>query len=643
MKTFNERMDGIQSKLSKKRAKRRAVIATSLSAVLALSFGSLFIPYTSDGYDITKFSSSEYYSVIEKLEGTVYRTPRPYNNAFEQIGYALGYFWRNEGGDICVDPPADDMPSSPENSYEETTLNQTSGVIEGDLLKRSTNYFYYLRNKDYFSEKRYWRDYELSIYDKQGEIVSTTKIGVEEGKSLTYAGYTDDAELYLSEDCKTITIVTPCYNTKNQVLYTELISVDVSNATAPEVKDRVYLSGDIISSRKVGGEFLVVNRYTAMNQPDYNYEYQYLPQYGDMDDMTSVSADDILCPEEVTSRGYTVIYRIDEDDLQITAVEALLSYSENIYVSAENIYVTKVSYKQVKEEEEKDGYVHVKTSYYSTEIARISYAQSLKYAASATVDGIVKDRFSMDEYEGVFRVVSEGQFFEQSYTLQGAVGEVPHYIYRGAEMTTVYNYNSKNYSDAIISCFDVGNMQSIARVDGFMPDDESVRSVRFDKNLAYVCTAVEYAAKITDPVFCFDLSDLQNITYKDTGTIPGYSLSLVKFTGGTLLGIGFGDSRDELKIEVYYTSEDRVESLCEYKKFCSFSEKFKAYYINAEEGYIGLMTGEGCYILLRFDGYNLIEVGAISLSSSVDDARAVIEGETLYLFGTEKGKTIKIN
>jgi uncharacterized secreted protein with C-terminal beta-propeller domain len=71
-------------------------------------------------------------------------------------------------------------------------------------------------------------------------------------------------------------------------------------------------------------------------------------------------------------------------------------------------------------------------------------------------------------------------------------------------------------------------LKVVKSVEGFAPAGESVRSARFEKTTAYVCTSKLF----TDPVFFFDLSDINNITYKDTGTIEGYSTSLVDFTNG---------------------------------------------------------------------------------------------------------------
>ena len=74
-----------------------------------------------------------------------------------------------------------------------------------------------------------------------------------------------------------------------------------------------------------------------------------------------------------------------------------------------------------------------------------------------------------------------------------------------------------------------------------------------------MCTSIE----MSDPVFFFDLSDLNNITYKDTGTIEGFSTSLVNFGDGYLLGIG-RESWSTFKAEIYTEADSGVEAFCSF-------------------------------------------------------------------------------
>ncbi|NCA92610.1 hypothetical protein EOM82_05085 [bacterium] len=176
----------------------------------------------------------------------------------------------------------------------------------------------------------------------------------------------------------------------------------------------------------------------------------------------------------------------------------------------------------------------------------------------------------------------------------------------------------------------------------FAPPGEEIRSVRFDKDVAYVCTSTDISAfQITDPVFFFDLSDLNNITYKDTGTIEGFSSSLINLGNGYLLGIGRGDQWT-LKIEVYEETEDGVRSVCSYDIYAAeYSTEYKSYYVDRTNQLIGLGVSNR-YILLLFDGYELVELVNVSLAGDNSIKRGVYIDGYMYMFGSYEYKVEKV-
>ena len=190
----------------------------------------------------------------------------------------------------------------------------------------------------------------------------------------------------------------------------------------------------------------------------------------------------------------------------------------------------------------------------------------------------------------------------------------------------------------MLYCYDLDTLEVAAKVTDFAPVGESVKSARFYGNTAYVCTAKVNFNIITDPVFAFDLSDLNNITYTDTGTIPGYSLSLNKFTDNTLLGIGYGDDRWTLKIELYKQTDSNVQSVAKYEEEpVEFSSEFKAHLIDAKNGIIGLgitsMHGDTRYAVFRYNGSELTEIASAEMYSGIVNCmRATVIDGYVYIF-----------
>ncbi len=617
---YGRRLNKILEKTETQRAaqkKRRkialaSVLTSAAALILALNL-TLFVPYTVGGYDISAYAGSEYYALMNEIASLTYTRPYQTNN-FER--------WELDGlfsGGSNMSPSDGDSgeaaPPTSDQRYEEVTNNQVQGVVEGDLLKRSDKYLYYL---SYAPATHYIEDVLdengnklvfdridpakliLNIYAVNGEKVSTYAISGEE--TFTYNGYGERREMYLTEDCTKILILVPYYDTDARALFTRILGIDVSDPTSPREFARTSVSGDYVSSRLVGNTLLLVSNFKVGRTPNFAMQEQYLPSVnGEVLPMES-----IVLPENPTSARYTVLTSFAADTLSANDGEAYFDFSDEVYVSAENIYTTR---EEIVSAEYTGGCDPLPPPMTFTDIACTSYdGTSLTYRGEVSAYGSIVDQYSLDEYKGVLRVVTTG-----------------------------------NEPTCNLYCFDISTFKQIAAAENFAPKGESVKSVRFDGDTAYVCTAEvtynNYVVEFDDPVFEFDLSDYSHITSKDTGTIPGYSLSLIKFFDDTLLGIGYGDGFDELKIEVYASDAENVTPLCEFKLPARFSTEFKAYFIDAEHGLIGLQVDAAYghasgYLLLRFDGYDLVELTTVeNVGADFDDARACYIDGTVYIFG----------
>jgi uncharacterized secreted protein with C-terminal beta-propeller domain len=362
----------------------------------------------------------------------------------------------------------------------------------------------------------------------------------------------------------------------------------------------------------VEDELLLIYNYRVTGEIDFDKPETFVPVYGTRDEMQPLPAEDIYCPaEEPTAARYTVIAKLDSKTLQVQDTAALLSYSDQVYVSRSAIYAT---YGCVHSE--KTGENTIQTNF--TEITGIGYTgETLDVLGTVTIEGSVKDQYSMDEYNGILRVAAS--------TSTRTVKEEKTQFYAWA--TILERKNNCN-----LYCIDLSTWKVASSVIAFAPEGEEVTSARFDGPMGYVCTAE--VVIMTDPVYYFDLSDIHNITYKHTPVIDGYSSSLINF-GDYLLGIGYSESRG-LKVEIYEETADGVEPLTAYERVAWFSENYKSYYIDRENNLLGIAVGNwgsGCYyLLLHFDGYKLTVIREIPIDGVfVNNARADIIDGYLYL------------
>lgn len=623
MKTFDDRKKSVQQYMWMIQDKRRKAIISVTSTVLVVVILALvlFLPFDNALPDVRMYADSEYYGLIQRLNVLRYEPPKHNNNFEVMVDSVVNFQQKGEaiapgGSNAAPTFPyaVGDSPNASPDEYVEVTDNQVLGVTEADIFKRSDKYVFYLKGAN------------LSVYSiaqSDSELVAAYHVGYDvEGSMADWAPlwYLNTTEMYLSKDCSTITVVMQGYHNTYGAT-TLLVNLDVSDPKNITEKNRICFVGSYLSSRMTDGALLLVYNYGfRLADVDFDDPGTFVPQYGTPGNMTCIPGDQIICPEDASDTRYTVVCKLDGESLKVEGTVALLSYSQELYVSEDTIYATR-SYSQKDKMPDSSQYC----SRIMTEITGVSYkADCLEIVDSIAVEGTVKDQYSMDQYVGVLRVVTSTS---TSYLKEYGNGEFSSVTSMGVQR----NVN--------LYCIDLNSWQIAAEVIAFAPQGEDAQSVRFDGVNAYVCTAEVITVK--DPVYFFDLSDLDNITWTDTGTIDGYSTSLIQLGDGYLLGVGFGESISHLKIEVYEECQDKVVSVCAYERNASFSRVYKSYLVDREHDLVGVPvryldpdSGQVCmeFILLHFDGYQLNQIAAITeIKGDMDAVRAFIADGWLYV------------
>lgn len=635
-----------------------AILATSLCLWLFLPFDrGEDLPAEPDRSSLPKvlrdYEDSEYLDLMYAFYRYEKENTYAAKNNFEKFFEGLFDFATN--GDVAIEDAVDElapMPEAPgasapsdsgtgefdkqEGEYVETTDNQVAGVIEADLFKRTKTHIFYLHRQS-------MTIYVYSIAGEESKLVN--QVSINHGYDDLFAELYS-AQLFLSTDGKTLTILgnglgfTETAVGKEKLSTTILLAFDVSDPEAIAQKAHFAIAGDYLSARLVDGKILLMSRY-YVGKVNYDDPTSFLPMIDSGNGFEVMAAEDIIFPETLTSKYYTVVTQVDMSTLELEGAAGCLCYSSELYVSADKIFLTRQYVENIRGEENGTPFIKNATL---TEIYALGYGgEGFKKLGGISVEGRVKNQYSLDEYEGILRVVTT---LPRTTKYVGNVdirsdGSV---WYKNDEATV-----SVSQSNAALYCIDLSTWQIVGEVRNFAPDGETVESVRFDGTNAYVCTAV--VITFTDPVYFFDLSDMSNITYTDTGVIEGYSSSLINFGDGFLLGIGYGADRNTLKIEVYYENGDKVESIASYEREgVSFSEDYKSYFIDRERGLIGLSVS--CwnakeygdhYILLMFDGYKLTEVVDEYIGDYAPaSARAALADDYFYIMENKYFKAVKL-
>jgi inhibitor of cysteine peptidase len=440
------------------------VLAPITAALLLIAVVGVFVvnkpgPLYLEGNQISRFSS------YEQLQDFV-KTNAKYR----------AFPWR----DVVLAPESGQGAAlAPAATDYSTTNIQVAGVDEADIVKTDGEYIYLVSGNKTIIVKAYPPEQAqvLSEIELEG---TATGIFINGDRLVVFE---EETPYYPYYDVQRGGVV-PMPLIVSPKTYIKIY--DVSDRENPRLQRNLSTDGQYVSSRMIGDYVYVV-----INEPVYEQDDELnLPKISCDDKETEVPATDIYY-SDVSDYYYmyTTIMAINtqNDDQEPTYETILLGASSNLYVSLNNIYLTFPVWGGDVGDFEK------------TSIHRIHIAGAeIEPIASGEVPGMVLNQFSMDEYEGYFRVA-----------------------------TTTYGQTPQN--NVYILDMDlniVGSLEDLAR-------GETIYSARFMGERGYLVTFEN-----TDPLFVIDLSDPSSPQILGELKITGYSNYLHPYDETHLIGIG---------------------------------------------------------------------------------------------------------
>ena len=390
-----------------------------------------------------------------------------------------GRFWSGTAGaegDAVVPAPA---------GFDYSTTNiQVAGVDEADIVKTDGEYIYVVSGNKTIIVKAY--------PPEQAQIVSQIEL---EGTIIGI--FINEDRLVLFEEQMPYYVYygdVPGVKEEYMPYVSPTISIkvyDVSDRANPQLQRDVSANGQYVSSRMIGDYAYVVT-----NEPVYEEEGEVnLPEVSSGGNETEIPATDIYY-SDVSDYYYmyTTIMAINtqNDNQEPTYETILLGASSSVYVSLNNIYLTFPVW----------GTDVLGTEVWnsgSTSVHRIHIeGDAIEYVASGEVPGMVLDQFSMDEYDGYFRVA-----------------------------TTTYGETTGNH----MYILDM-DLNIVGSLEGLAPG-EMTYSARFMGERGYLVTF-----KQVDPLFVIDLSDPSDPRELGYLKVTGYSDYLHPYDETHIIGIG---------------------------------------------------------------------------------------------------------
>jgi len=377
----------------------------------------------------------------------------------------------------------DSSPAAPGASDYSTTNIQVAGVDEADIVKTDGEYIYVVSGNKTIIVKAY--------PPEEAQIVAQIEL---EGTIIGIFINGDRLVLFEQEMPYYFYYDEPAVKDSSMLYVSPTISIrvyDISNREAPQLAREVSSDGQYISSRMIGDYVYVVT-----NEPVYEEEGEpILPAIRIGGDETEIPATDIYYSDVADYYYmYTTIIAINtQDDGEEPAYETiLLGASSTLYVSLNNIYLTfPVWGTDILGREVWDS---PRTSIHRIHIE----GAEIDYEANGEVPGMVLNQFSMDEYDGYFRVA-----------------------------TTTWDETTGNHVYILDMDLNiVGSLEDLA-------PGETIYSARFMGERGYMVTF-----KQVDPLFVIDLSDPNNPRELGYLKVTGYSDYLHPYDENHIIGIG---------------------------------------------------------------------------------------------------------
>ncbi len=386
---------------------------------------------------------------------------------------------------------------SADPSYSATNI-QVEGVDEADILKTDGEYIYLVSGNNITIVKAY--------PPEEAEVLSRIEL------NGTVVGiFINGERLVVFEQSNPYIFFRPLAEEESVPYETFGVSIkvyDVLDRRSPVLKNEIALDGWYFNSRMIGDYVYAVINQPVTHPSSEDEDNVILPKVYVNGGVREIPASEIYYSDVVDyAYTYTTVFalNVQNDWEEPTHKTILMGSTSSMYVSSDNIYVAIP--KWTTSEVKTLGSLSIFTLQVegeSTILYRIHVeGPTIESEASGEVPGRVLDQFSMDEYNGHFRIAT----------------------------TTGQVWSSETPSQNHVYVLNM-NLSIVGRLEDLAPG-ERIYSARFMGERCYIVTF-----KKVDPLFVISIEDPTNPIVLGKLKIPGYSDYLHPYDENHVIGIG---------------------------------------------------------------------------------------------------------
>lgn len=479
----------------------------ALDAPARISAGRTLVPlrFVSEafGNEVKWNAATRTVSITSGFKPYVYSEALPVVGSFEKLRLILDYAGKYTQPVYRLMESAVPAPAAAEKSAVtadsaaggfSTTNIQVAGVDEGDIVKTDGNAIYQLRSNDLkitaagvplkalttlrFEEGVYAND--LYLYNGKLIVIGTRQSFMPYGKMAA------DARMIM-----------PMQSPETQVLM-----YDVKNPANPVLLKKYTTDGSYMTSRLTGGRlYLIANKW--LNSYEMT-EQNVLPRFTDSSTgkTTTLGFEELRYFPDSVEANLMITLGFDLDNpAQEPHKAAYLGSGSNVYADTTSLIVALDRY-QYRVQPMMTG-EFAPAFDRTTDLFKFNLSGgTVRFSAKGSVPGSVLNQFSMDAYNGNYRIAT-------------TTGE------------TWGNADSKNNLYVLDS-----GLKLKGKLEGLAPG-ERIYSARFMGSRAYLVTFRQ-----VDPFYVIDLKDPTAPKVLGYLKLPGYSDYLHPYDGNTVIGFG---------------------------------------------------------------------------------------------------------
>ncbi len=399
-----------------------------------------------------------------------------------------------------------DAKASSEVDFSQTNV-QVEGIDEVDYVKTDGEYIYLVSDNRIIIVKAYPLD-EASVVSMIA-INNTPIRGIYVYKDRLIAVAEWGRYYILEGPAPAVETVDTSTETKAimpmpSTPITSVFIYDIQDRESPELVRNVSFTGWINDNRLLDNIlYLVVTEPTHV----YNYEKEtqelMLPIYYINGEKHDIDPNEIYYSGDMKDSGfqYTILFAFDVESFDYDYVTILTGYTNVLYMSYNNIYLTQPEWRQD---------VFSGNEYKSlTKIYRFSVdGLTITPEAVGEVPGSINNQLQLDEYKGFLRVSTYGW----------------------KEIKVGPAFRVETYTNIFVLNMDLDIVGSITGI----AESEQLYATRFMGDYAYLVTF-----RRIDPFFVIDLSNPTSPKILGELKIPGFSSMLQPLWNNLVLGIGY--------------------------------------------------------------------------------------------------------